>query len=91
MRSVALSDPMYDEAARAAAARGQSLEEFVAEAVRLHANDEEDEAPLVLTPEQIAKVRKAQEDVRAGRVFTLEESRERLAKVQAEWLEANPQ
>ena len=86
MRTVALPDSVYAEAARAAAANGVSLEAFVAEAVRLHA---EDEAPLVLTEEQAAKVREAQASVRAGRVLTSEELKAKLAARRAEWLVAN--
>ena len=85
--NVVLPDPVYAQAARVAAEMGQSVEEFVAEAVRLHVREE---PPLVLTPEQVEAVRRGQEDVRAGRVFTLAESKERLAEARAEWLSANP-
>ena len=87
MRTVALPDPVYAEAERAAAARGQSVEDYVVEVVRQCA---EDEAPLVLTPEQIEKVRAAQESVRAGRTLTLEEFDARFAERREAWLKAHP-
>lgn len=88
MVQVALPDPVYAEAARVAAACGRSVEEFVVEAVRVHVQEE---SPLVLTEEQSAAVRRGLADVRAGRVYSLEESKARLAEVRAAWLAANPQ
>ncbi len=84
--SIQLSDPVFDEAAREAAVSGRSVEEFVAEMVRegLHGADEN--APF--TPDQIAKVRRAQDEIAAGLSFTSEGVDDHFARRRAVWAES---
>ena len=81
--NIKLPDPVFDEAAREAAASGLSVEAFVADMVRegLHVADED--APL--TPEQIAKVRRAQAEIAAGESYTEDEVEAHFARKGASW------
>lgn len=74
--NIHLSDPAFDAISGVAKAHGQTVEAFVAEAAERCA---EDEAPIRLTPEQIAICERAEADIDAGRFFTLEEVRAQLA------------
>jgi|GEM_PF-2042862 len=56
----------------------------------IHLIGDDETTPVGLTPEQIAKVREAQEDVKAGRVVTLEQSKANLEAHRKEWLAAHP-
>ena len=87
MPQIQLSDPAYAAARQAASRSGRSVEAFVEEAVRLLA---EDEAPTVLTPEQVAIVRRGQADIKAGRFFTSEQVAEHFARKSAAWTQTDP-
>ena len=62
MHSVSLPDPLYAHAQRAAEANGLSVEAYVLEAVQLFL---EEDAPVRLTPEQVAIIAQAEADVDA--------------------------
>ena len=87
MHNIPLPDPLYVEAARFAAASGQSVEAYVTEAVRQRVVDD---APTVLSPEQAAIVRQSQKDMRDGKGYTMAQVEERLAANKAAWLRTNP-
>lgn len=72
---IQLSDPAFATIAGVAQAYGQTVEAFVAEAAQRRA---EDNAPIRLTPEQIAICEQAEADIDAGRFFTAEQVRERF-------------
>ncbi|MGV3616599.1 MAG: hypothetical protein ACO1SV_14820 [Fimbriimonas sp.] len=80
MYQVTLSDPAYEVAKLAAARSGRSVEAFVEEAVRQLADDE---APIVLTPEQAKICAQAEADIDAGNFFTAEQVREHFAQKRA--------
>lgn len=59
MPNVAISEALYTEAQCAAAVHGVTVERFVEDSLRLFLQTDDD-APVRLTPEQIAIVRKSQ-------------------------------
>lgn len=80
-----LSEPALAAIANVAQAHGQTVEAFVAEAAERVA---EEEAPIRLTPEQIAICEQAEAQFDAGNFVTLEEFKERLATQRAAWIES---
>ena len=56
MFDVRIPDDIYQQAARAAQARDVSLEVFVAEAVKLHLQEESEDFDHLFTPEVIAEL-----------------------------------
>ncbi len=76
MRTVEIPDPLYDEAARRAAAHGQSLDTLVSDVLAAYL----DEAPLVLTPEQLNKIDRAEAEIDSGDFYTSEQLREHFAR-----------
>ena len=70
MRTIELSDHLYDRVASAASERGQSVEQFVEEAVgnELGCTDEEIQARF--TPEVIAMLDRSVTEAHAGNVMT---------------------
>ncbi|HEY3780551.1 MAG TPA: DUF1778 domain-containing protein [Fimbriimonadaceae bacterium] len=92
MHAIRIPEGLYTEVAKAAAARHLSIEDFVLEAVQLHIRDVVDNAPpLRLSEEQLAAVREGQAQVEAGMVLTMDQVRENLAKLKADYLRDNPQ
>lgn len=90
MQHVAIPDPLYAEAQRAAEAHGVSFERFVSEAIRLHIYDDLDEpGALELTDEQASMVRRTQLKVREGRYLSLSGAEERQTAARTAWLKAN--
>jgi len=87
MHTISLSDPIYVEAQRAAAASGLSVEAYVEEALRLHIQDD---APIILTPEQVALITQAEADIDAGKGLTMEQVRAELAANRVAWQAAHP-
>ena len=81
--NIKLPDPVFDEAAREAAASGLSVEEFVAGMVQEGLHGAEADAPL--TPEQIAKIREAQAEIARGDSLTDEEVKAHFARKRAAW------
>jgi hypothetical protein len=91
MHNVPLPEDLYQQAILAAKAQHVSLESLVAEAVQVYLLEEpEQEGEIVLTPEQVAKIRKSQAEIKAGRFLTMEQVREQSAARRVAWLEANP-
>jgi hypothetical protein len=92
MHQIEISDHLYSEASRKAAASGLSIERFVAEAVRLHLHDDlTPTEPVRLTNAQIAILRQAEADIDAGLGFTMKQVEDHLEPKKAEWRKANPQ
>ena len=90
MPEVPIPDPLYKEAKQKADENGLSLEMFVAEAVRLHLDDEAKEPDgITLTAEQVQIIRQGQEEMKAGKFLTLEQMEERSAARRATWLAEN--
>lgn len=85
MPSVQLSERAYRKVEAAAEAEGVSIEEYVEHALDPELEDE----PFVLSPEQEAKVCQGLEDVKAGRVLTMEQVQEHLTANRAAWKAAN--
>ena len=85
MRAVEIPDPLYDEASRRAAARGESLETLVRDVLAAFLED----APLVLTPEQREKIARAEAEIDAGDFYTPEQVREHFVKRKADWIREN--
>ena len=86
MHDVRLSESLYRQATDAARAQRVSVEEFVSEAVQLRLRDP---GAITLTSEQLAKVRHAQAQVKAGEVLTMEQVEQRSAANRAKWPEEN--
>lgn len=86
MHSIHISDPAYDTARFAAARTGRSVEAFIEEAVQRLA---EEEAPLKLTPEQVAIVRQSQQEIKNGKGMTMEQVEQQLAANKAAWLKTH--
>ncbi len=95
MPQVQLDDQLFKAAQRQAANAGfATVDEYVADMV---ANDLlEDAIPdppnldHLFTPERLAHIDAALNDVKAGHFYTAEQSDEELAKRRAEWLRNNP-
>ena len=86
MVDVRITDNTYEQVKRAAQAQDVSIDDFIEEAVQLHLRN----GALRLTVQQVAKVRAAKEDVKAGRVYTAEQAKAGLAEHRKEWLAARP-
>ena len=84
MYDVHLSKSTYEQVATAALAECVTVDEFIEEAVQLRLRDPE---AMTLPPDQMAKVRRAQAQVKAGRVLTMEQVEQRSAANRAKWLE----
>lgn len=84
MRHIALPDPLYAEAQKAAALQGVSLERFVREAVRLYLKDES--AALKLAPEQAESLRAAIAEADAGYVLTPSEAEAEHQAMRRDWI-----
>jgi hypothetical protein len=87
MYDVRISDSLYEQASQAARAQHLSVDDFIEQVIKKSLRDPE---ALTLTPEQLRKVRHAQEDVNAGRVLTLDEAKADQAAHRTAWLAANP-
>lgn len=86
MYQVQISQSIYEQAASAALSEHVSLEEFVEAAVRMRLEDEWMESEvLTLSPEQLVKVQKAQDEIDAGKFLTLEQLDERLLAKKTQW------
>jgi len=72
MHTIPLPDSLFAKAEQAAAASGRSVELYVQEAVALQL---EEDVPIRLTPEQVAKITQAEAEIDAGEFFTSEEVR----------------
>lgn len=82
MHHVSLPDPLFNEVERFALASGQSVEAYVTEAVRLRISDD---APVVLTPDQLERCAVAEAEIDAGKGFTSEQIREHFRNRKAAW------
>jgi len=87
MYTVPLPDPLYVAAQRVAAASGRSVETYVLEALALKL---EEDAPIQLTSEQVARIANAEVEIDAGNFSTLDEVREYFNKKQSAWTQNNP-
>lgn len=74
MYDVRIPDSLYQQASHAAEARHVSVDEFIAEVVQLHLQDNGD-APIRLTDKQATIIAKAEADIDAGKFFTSEQVR----------------
>ena len=84
---VTIPDQVYSEAQRLAVESGVSFDRFISEAVELRLDDEP--TGPVPTPELIAALRRAKDDVMVGNGRTMAQVEESLAAKRAEWLQAN--
>ena len=88
MFEVSIPDHIYQQARQAAEANHVTLAQFVAEAVQLHLEDTPES--FTLSPEQVAKIRRGQAEIKAGKFLTFEQVNERSAASKAAWLQENP-
>ena len=84
MYEIRIPDHVYRQVSEAAEANHVSLEEFVIEALQLHVRDEE--PSVQLSSEQVAIIRQAQAEVRAGQGLTSEQARAEFAVQRAKLL-----
>ncbi|MFI5385042.1 MAG: hypothetical protein ACHQ50_02885 [Fimbriimonadales bacterium] len=88
VHKVHLSDRLYSEAREAAAAAGfESVDLFVAEAVRGYLRAEPEAEDAMFTPDVLVEIDKGVDDVLAGRTLSGQEIDARLAEHRAKWLE----
>jgi hypothetical protein len=95
MHQIQLDDQLYKEAQRRAAEAGFStVDEYIADVVSHDlVEDNGGSAPdldHLFTPERLAKIDKADADIKAGNFYTTEQADAELAKRKAEWLRKNP-
>jgi len=89
MHKVQLSDQLYKKARQAAEIAGyETVDLFVAEAVRGYLKLEADAEETLFTPEVLAEIDKGVEDVAAGRILSGKEVDASLADHKAKWLES---
>ena len=94
MPQVQLTDRAFQAARAQAEASGfGSVDEYVEDVLLDEAGDAggEFDAARFFTPERLAELDRAMEDVRAGRVLTLEQVDAELARRREAWLKANGQ
>jgi hypothetical protein len=92
MAQVQLNDRIFVAAQRRAADGGySSVDEYIADIVVHDLGDESGGATPNLdrffTPDRLARIDKAEADVRAGKGFTDEQAETELARRRAEWLQ----
>lgn len=81
--SIQIPELAFEAIANVAQAHGESVETFVLKAARRRA---EEEAPIRLTPEQIAICQRGDAQIDAGEFYTAEQIRERFLRKKEEWL-----
>lgn len=82
MHQIQLTDELFEDAQRAAKARGfATVDEYIADVITHDVADE----VLTLTPDQVIKVREAQEQIEVGKYSTVEELQESLNEQRAAW------
>jgi hypothetical protein len=86
MFEIRIPDHVYQQATRAAQAHHLSLEEFVIEALELHAQDEPDNHDNIFTPQVIAELDAAAAEAREGKNIPLEEFQAQRPQWRQEWL-----
>ena len=89
MHQIYLSDQLYQEAQRRAAESGFSnVNEYVADLLSLDLGPAEDLDSL-FTPERLALIERASNQIAAGECFSAEQADQELARHRAEWLRKN--
>jgi uncharacterized protein (DUF1778 family) len=86
MYEIQIPAHVYQQAAQAAEAHHMSLEDFVIEALTLHAQDEPETHDHVFTPQVIAELDAAAAEAREGNNIPLEEFKAQRPKWRQEWL-----
>ncbi len=86
---VTIPDRLFSEAEQAASSNGLSIEKYLVGALKRRLNDEEPKVKL--SPEQIALVKEAQAEIKAGQFITMEESKKLSEASRAAWLRENRQ
>jgi hypothetical protein len=90
MAQIELSDQLFAEAQRKAAAVGMSVDRFVADAVQLHLHEAlDDTRSISLTSEQVATIRQSQAEIKSGKGLTMEQVDQQLAAKRAAWLKTH--
>jgi hypothetical protein len=86
MRAIQISDSLYVEAQRAAAASGLSIEKFVAEAVRTRLHRGEDDLDHRFTSEVIAALDRAAAQADNGQTITFDQYDAEFKSKREAWL-----
>jgi hypothetical protein len=95
MQQIQLNDQLYKKAQRRASEAGfASVDEYIAEVLShdLTADNNGNMPNLdhLFTPERLAHIDKAAEDIKAGNFYTSEQAQAELAKRREEWIRKNP-
>lgn len=92
MRSlnIQLPEPLYDEAAQAAASAGLSLEAFVLDAVQSRVEDDAGVPDSFFTPQIMAEIDAAIVEADKGGGITMEQMRQQIAAEREAWLANRP-
>ena len=91
MHQVHLNDQLYREAQRRAAEAGfGSVDDYIADVLRNDFAEEVEDLDHFFTPERLAQIDQSLADVRAGKVLTLAQVEEELAKSREAWLRDHP-
>lgn len=91
MHQIQLSDQLYLEVqARAAEAGFESVDEYVADVLSQELVIGGELPDGFFTPERLAQIAEAEEEIKRGEFYTLEEADAELAKRRAEWIRKNP-
>ena len=91
MQNVALSEPLYDQAARAAAAKGLSLETFIAEAVERSLHEEFNETmESFFTHSVISEIMDAALEARTGPNLSPDQVEAHFNAKKQSWLANQP-
>jgi hypothetical protein len=84
MHQVNLSDQLFAEAQRAATARGlDSVEDYIVELVAEDLLD--DDADHLFTAEVLLEIDKGLEDLKAGRILSMDQVKAHFAKKRSAW------
>ncbi|HEY3781088.1 MAG TPA: hypothetical protein VGL56_08410 [Fimbriimonadaceae bacterium] len=88
MYEIQIPDHVYEQAAKAAEAQHVSLQEFVVEALQLHAEPEDpDDFDYLFTPAILTEIDKSAQEAKDGKSFPIEQVKERRATKRKAWEE----
>ncbi len=88
---VSIPDPLFNGAQRAAAARGLTLEAYMADALELRLQDDpEDDMAWFFTPQRLGEIKEAQAEVARGESISVEQFKAERQQWRREWLENHP-
>jgi len=90
MRQVQLNDQLFDEAEQMAAAAGfKNVDDYVADILRHSLQAQSEDLDDLFTPERLAKIDAAAEEIKAGEFLTAEQVDDHFRRKLSNWPQTN--